>query len=414
MKRQSLSVRAAGSFLVLVLAAILLIGIYGESFAAEESPKTVKIGCVMPLTGPWGAGGRWIRQGYELAIKQINDGGGVSIKQFNKKIPLELLILDSESDPVKSASRMDKLYSVDKVDVFLGGFSGVLVIPQLATAEKYKTPILATTITSEGPFRKGYRYVFDVFMSDWDQAIVPFDLIETIPKAKRPKKLAYFGTQDEQGVIEAEYFKELSAKRNIEMTTEWYSTASMDFSSQIINAKKVGADALFSIPAPPQGVRLVKQIKELDWTPKLAFMCRASNDASWPKNLGKDGDYILDSGGWDFHLKLPSVEKFTNDYKAAYGYVPECPAASSYTIVQILADALQRAGTLDKEKVRDAIASTNMMTAMGQLKFKPNGMVEGKYLQVATQWQNGKKELVYPKDQASAPLIYPIPQWKER
>ena len=401
-------------FLVLGVGMLFLAGMRGQSAADEVAPKTVKIGCAIPLTGPWGAGGRWIRQGYELAIKEINDGGGVYINQFKKKLPLELVMLDSESDPVKSASRMDKLYSVDKVDVFLGGFSGALVIPQLATAEKYKTPILTTTLTSEGPFQKGYRYIFNVFMSDWDQAIVPFDLIESIPKDKRPKKLAYFGTQDEQGVIEAGYFKDLSAKRQIEMTTEWYSTASTDFSSQIINAKRAGADALFSIPAPPQGVRLVKQMKEADWAPKLAFMCRASNDNSWPKNLGKDGDYICDSGGWDFHLKLPTAAKFTNDYKAAYGYLPENPAASSYTLVQILANALQRAGTLDKEKIRDAIASTNLMTPMGQLKFKPNGLVEGKYLQVATQWQNSRKELVWPKDQVSAPLVYPMPSWKER
>jgi branched-chain amino acid transport system substrate-binding protein len=155
-------------------------------------------------------------------------------------------------------------------------------------------------------------------------------------------------------------------------------------------------------------------MKELDWCPKLAFMCRASDDNSWPKNLGKDGDYICSTGGWDYHLKLPGVKKFNEDYKSAYGDFPEVPAGVGYTCIQILADALQRAGTLEKDKVRDAIAATNMMTIMGPMKFKSNGRGEGKYLQVVTQWQNGRKELVWPKDQASAPLAYPMPPWNKR
>ena len=143
-------------------------------------------------------------------------------------------------------------------------------------------------------------------------------------------------------------------------------------------------------------------------------MARAASDAAWSKNLGKDGDYICDLGGWDYHLQLPGVEKFANAYKAVYGDYPEPPAGAAFTLVQILADSLQRAGTLDKEKVRDAIAVTNMMTIMGPIKFKSNGIGQGKYLQIATQRQNGKKELIWPKDQATSNLVYPMPTWKER
>ena len=77
----------------------------------------------------------------------------------------------------------------------------------------------------------------------------------------------------------------------------------------------------------------------------------------WTKNLGKDGDYVCHSGGWDYHLKLPGVQKFNDDYKAAYGDNPEPPAGSAYVCVQVLADALERAGTLNRDKVRDAHGS---------------------------------------------------------
>ena len=397
------------------LLGLFLMGTHGESLAATAAPKTIKIGCSIPLTGMFGAGGKWVKQGYEIGIKHINDAGGVYVEEFKKKIPLEMIFVDNESDPAKSASRMDKLYSIDKVDVFLGGFAGALLIPQMATAEKYKTPILVTTMTSTAEFQKGYKYIFTPFQSEQDQAIAFLDVIESFPKDQRPTKVAYFGIQDEWGTSTGRYLKEFAAKRNVEISNfEMYAMNSTDFSSHIINAQRAGADALFTTPTPPQGVRFVKQMKELDWSPKLAFILRAADDSSWPKNLGKDGDSICHSGGWDYHLKLPGVQKFNEDYKSAYGSFPEIPAGVAYACMQIMADALQRAGTLDRDKIRDAIAAANLMTVMGPMKFKPTGRGEGKYLQVVSQWQSGKDELVWPKDQASAALAYPMPPWSKR
>jgi branched-chain amino acid transport system substrate-binding protein len=415
MRNQRLWMSQWNMILLLALTVFLLAGMHGQSFAGAPVPKTIKIGCSIPLTGMFGAGGKWVKQGYEIGIKHINDAGGVYVEEFKKKIPLEMIFVDNESDPAKSASRMDKLYSVDKVDVFLGGFAGALLIPQMATAEKYKTPILVTTMTSTAEFQKGYKYIFTPFQSEQDQAIAFLDVIESFPKDQRPTKVAYFGIQDEWGTSTGKYLREFAAKRNVAIAVfEMYAMNASDFSSHIINAQRAGADALFTTPTPPQGVRFVKQMKELDWSPKLAFILRAADDSSWPKNLGKDGDYICHSGGWDYHLKLPGVQKFNEDYKSSYGSFPEIPAGVAYACMQILADALQRAGTLDRDKIRDAIAAANLMTVMGPMKFKPTGRGEGKYLQVVSQWQSGKDELVWPKDQASSALAYPMPPWSKR
>ena len=141
---------------------------------------------------------------------------------------------------------------------------------------------------------------------------------------------------------------------------------------------------------------------------------RAADVNFWAQNLGKDGDYIFhNAGGWDYHLKLPGVERLNQDYRAAYGVFPEQIAGTAYAVVQILADALQRAGTLDREKIRDAIAATNMITVMGQIRFKPNGRAEG-YVRAFSQWQNGKDVLIWPKDHASSQMVYPVPPWNKR
>ncbi len=397
------------------LTIFILAGIFQAYAQGRPSPATIKIGVVNSVTGAMAAGGKWIKQGYDIGIKHINQTGGVYIKEFNKKIPLEIIYVDNESDPKKVISRMEKLYSVDRVDVFLGGFAAHLIIPQLAIAEKYRIPIIVTTIGSTAEFEKGYKYSFTPFMSEQDQVITFLDVLDSIPKDQRPGKIAFFEIQEEWGVATGRYLREFGEKRGYKIVThEKYAMGATDFSSLIIKAKSDGAEALYTNPAPPQGITIVKQMKELDWSPKFAYIMRAADVIMWTKNLGKDGDYICHSGGWDNHLKLPGVEKFNLDYKSAYGNLPEPPAGSAYVCVQVLADALERAGTIDRDKLRDAIASTNMMTIMGPMKFKPNGRGEGKYVRTMSQWQGGKDELVWPKDQASAPLAYPIPAWKDR
>ena len=378
-------------------------------------PKTVKLGAVLALTGAMAAGGKWVKQGYEIGIKHVNSAGGVPVKEFGRRIPLELVFIDDESNPTKTASRMEKLYSVDKVDFFLGGFANALIIPQLAIAEKYRVPIVVTTIGSTAEFEKGYRYTFTPFMAEQDQVITFLDVLDSVPKEQRPTRIAFFEIQEEWGVATGRYLREMAAKRGYKIVTyEKFALNATDFSSLIMAAKSAGADALYANPTPPQGIAIVKQMKELDFAPRFAYIMRAADVAMWPKNLGKDGDYVTHSGGWDYHLKLPGVRKFDDDYRAAYGNAPEPPAGSAYVCIQVLADAIERAGTLNRDRVRDALSQTNMMTIMGPMKFKANGRGDGKYLQTMTQWQNGKDELIWPRDQASAPLLYPMPPWNKR
>jgi len=404
-----------GIFLLVLLSLLLERTMDGRFETATAAAETIKLGSVVPMTGAMAAGGKWVKQGYEIGLKHMNASGGVMVKEFGSKLLLELVFIDDESNPTKTASRMDKLYFVDKVNFFLGGFANALIIPQLAISEKYKVPIVVTTIGSTAEFQKGYKYSFSPFMAEQDQVITFFDVLDSVPKEQRATKIAFFEIQEEWGVATGKYLREMAPKRGFNIVTyEKYSMAANDFSSLIVRAKSAGANAFYTNPTPPQGIAIVKQMKELDWSPKFAFIMRAADVISWSKNLGKDGDYICHSGGWDYHLKLPGVQKFNEDYKAAYGNEPEPPAGSAYVCVQVLANAIERAGTLDRDKVRDAIATTNMTTIMGPMSFKPNGRGDGKYLQTMTQWQNGKDELVWPKDQASAPLAYPMPPWNKR
>ena len=384
-----------------ILSFTVVLVYFGGALAASPAPATIKLGCVNASTGPVSIGGSWIKQGYDIAVKHINADGGVYVKEYGKKIPLEIVYQDNESNPRKTAERMEKLYSIDKVNFFLGGFAQFLIVPQLAIAEKYEVPFIGTTLGSTAEFSRGYKYTFTPFQAEQDQVISFLDVLDSIPKNQRPQKIAFFEIQEEWGEATGKYLQQFSKERGYQMVTqEKYAIASNDFSSLIVKAKNDGAEALYTNPTPPQGIRLIKQMKELNWSPKITLIMRAADLEAWTQNLGKDGDYILHQGGWDYHLRLPGVQKFNEDYRADYKLNPTPPAGTAYACIQIFADAISRAGTLDPKKVRDAIAATNMTTVMGPMTFAPNGRGQGKYLRLMAQWQKGKDELVWPSDTA--------------
>jgi len=415
MDKRKLFFRLAPKCLISILAFMVVLDLCGDSLAASPAPATIKLGCVNALTGPVSIGGSWIKQGYDIAVKHINADGGVFVKEYGKKIPIEIIYQDNESNPRKTAERMEKLYSIDKVNFFLGGFAQFLIVPQLAIAEKYEVPFIGTTLGSTAEFSRGYKYTFTPFQAEQDQVISFLDVLDSIAKNQRPQKIAFFEVQEEWGEATGKYLQQFSKERGYQMVTqEKYAIASNDFSSLIVKAKGDGAEALYTNPTPPQGIRLIKQMKELSWAPKITLIMRAADLEAWTQNLGKDGDYILHEGGWDYHLKLPGVQKFNEDYRADYKLNPTPPAGTAYACIQIFADAISRAGTLDPKKVRDAIAATNMTTVMGPMTFAPNGRGQGKYLRLMAQWQKGKDELVWPPDTASAPLLFPTPPWNER
>ena len=180
----------------------------------------------------------------------------------------------------------------------------------------------------------------------------------------------------------------------------------------ILAAKNSNAEVVLAYPAPPDGIAIFKQMKELDFNAKFYYFIRAPDGGVWGQNLGKDGDYVVNTPGWNSQLKFDGVDKLVQAHQAKYNKPAEALVGPAYSQVQILADAIERAGKLDREALRGALAATNMNTVEGPVKFNPDG--SGQVLVSANQWQNGKQMLIWPKDVAAAPVIYPAPAWRDR
>ena len=372
--------------------------------------QAVKVGAVVPLTGRYGPGGAQVRAGYEIAVEQINAAGGVTVG--GKKVPLELVLLDDESDATKTVSRLETLAAQGVVG-YLGGFGSDLHAAAASVAEKNKIPYLGVAFALHKVHQQGFRYLFSPFWKSPDIGQQLPGMLNAIPAGERPKTVAIFQEKTDWGREMATAWTEASKAAGYQVVVNAeYAPGAKDFSDLILKAKSANADAVFALPTPPDGMTMVKQMKELSYTPKLTLFIRAPDPPIWTKNLGKDGDFVVLAPGWHNAVKAPGVKELNEAHTKKIGRPADPIAGPAYACVQILAAAVSRAGAADREKVRDAIAATDMTTVIGPVKFRPDGT--GIVQSVFLQWLNGKQELVWPKESATAQLAYPAPPFAKR
>ncbi len=391
---------SAGLFAVLFILAI----------GTEVLAQSVKVGAVVPLTGRYAGGGAQVKAGYEIAVADLNAAGGVSVA--GKKMPLELIMLDDESDATKTVSRMESL-AAQGIVAYLGGFGSDLHAAAASVAEKNKTPYLGVAFALLAIHQQGFKYLFSPFWKSPDIGKEVYELLASVPAAQRPKGIAIFQEKTDWGREMATSWTARGKEAGYPVVFHGeYAPGAKDFSDLILKAKAAKAEAVFAVPTPPDGMTIVKQMKELDYNPKLTLMVRAPDPPVWGKNLGKDGDYVLLAPGWHHAMRFPGVKELNEAHVKRAGRPADPMVGPSYASVQILANAIGRAGALDKERIRAAIAATDTMTVVGPVKFRPDGT--GIVPALFVQWLKGQQELVWPKGSASAEFGYPAPPFSQR
>jgi branched-chain amino acid transport system substrate-binding protein len=371
----------------------------------------LKLGAVVPLTGRYASGGAQVKAGYEIAVEDVNSRDGVQIGA--QRVPIDLTILDDESDPTKTVSRLEALAS-QGVTALLGGFGSDLHAAAAAVAEKDHLPYCGVAFALQAIHEHGYRYLFSPFPKSPEIAAETYRLLKaSTPANQQPRRIAIFQERTDWGREIGDIWTARSGDAGYQVVVRAdYTPLTKDFSDIILRAKAAAADAVFAVPTPPDGIALIRQMKELDFSPKIIVMIRAADVVSWSQSLGKDGDDVLLAPGWHHALRFPGVADLNAKHEKRFGRPADVIVGPAYACVQIEANAIQKAGKLDAEAIRDAMAASNLDTVMGRVRFRPDGT--GIVPTVFVQWQAGKQELVWPKDLGGVRLLYPAPPWRDR
>jgi branched-chain amino acid transport system substrate-binding protein len=375
--------------------------------AAQEGevPESIKVGAVVPLTGAFAGGGAQVERGYRYAVEAINDAGGVFVEELGTSLPLELLLRDDESDPNRTTSTLEELNG-EGVVAYLGGFGSPVHAAGTTIAEKNAIPYLGVATALQALHEQGYRYYFSPFPKSPDIAVSVYEMLNSLlPEDGRPTRVGIFAEATDWGEELGAGWTEEAAKHGYEIVFhETYAPGTTDFSDLIFKAQEAGVQALLSLPTPPDGFALFKQMGELGWKPEFSLVVRAADVPTW-NDLGAVGDGVFLSAGWHPALGYPGIEPMNQRHIDEEGRPADPVVGGAYSIVQILADAIERAGTLDREAIRDAIAATDLDTVAGHITFREDGT--SPITNPLMQRQDGSVQLIWPAEAATAEIRYP-------
>ena len=368
-------------------------GIPSILFAAEKAPETIKVSTVVSLTGGMAANGEQCRDGYEIYVNKINADGGVYVKEYGKKIPVELRILDDESDGLKTQTQLEVVNSWGAV-ANLGGLGCDSFEMGTPMAQKNKMVWIGPGCAGWMPHQLGNKWLFSVFIKTPFMSPLPLDMIASMPEP-RPNKIAIFAI-NQMDCLEADlYWREAAQKHGMKIVyRSMYAAGTKDFSAMITAAKAAGAEILLAYPVPPEGPIMMKQIKALDFNPKLIFWVRAPESKTFGPSLGPLADYVTLPVAWSNKLRIPGNDYVNAKYTEKYGKEPDPVVGSAYSAGQVLFAAIEKAGTLDREAIRDAVAAMDMETVSGRIRFSPEGWAVDRMV-LLLQWMGGERHIIY-------------------
>ena len=384
--------------------------------AAEEY---ITLGSAISLTGKYSTNGLHAQRGYDFAIDKINAAGGVKVG--DKMYKLKVIYYDDESTPARGAQLAERLIAQDGVEFMLGPYSSGLTKAIAPVTEKYQIPMVEAEGASRSLFNKGYRYMFAVLSTSEQYLASAIDLAAGIAEknGKKPSdvKVAM--------AFENDPFS-LDVRAGVVADMEKYGMQAViddklprdlsDMSATLTKVKALNPDLLLVSGHSKGAATAARQIGEMGIkVPMIAIThCEAADvtgkfaDAAegllcptqWAETLSYEDDFFGTAAEYDAEFKAAYPEYA--DKSVPY------QTAQATAAVWVFKDAFERAGTLDKEAVRDAIAATDLMTFYGGIKFAEEGNNIAKPM-VLRQIQGGEYNVVAPPDFASHELIWPRP-----
>jgi branched-chain amino acid transport system substrate-binding protein len=403
------------AFALLLCGMVVLFAGSSQAMAADD---TINIGVVLPITGSESKPGVYQKEGIELAIKQINDAGGIMVKSKGKKLKINEIFYDDGTDSKKSASLTERAMSSDNVVAVLGGYSTALGTAESVMADRYKTPWITTGAGATAIFGKGYQYAFGTLSA---VALIGSTSAEFLGSLMDQKKLnkglkvAMVVENTDHGTDYINGFNEWASKHpgyfQI-VLTEKFELGATDFSGILQKVKSTKADIFLSDAHLPDYITMHRQYLQNGLHHQMISYGARGPEAAARQALGAGTDYIFAGIWWSNKLPYPQAKKFAADYKAFTGHdVDSWYAAPAYDGMRIVAQAIEAAGSLDKNAIRNALKKAQLKDSVlpGQvLKFGADG--QAVYPFVITQNKpDNKVDIVYPKDAATGEAVAPNP-----
>jgi branched-chain amino acid transport system substrate-binding protein len=407
---------AVGSALPAVAAALLALPARGAD--AKVEGDTVVLGAAVSLTGKYSVNGKNTKDGYDLAVKRINELGGVKVA--GKAYKLKVLYYDDESTPARGAQLAERLIGQDGVKFLLGAYSSGLTKAIAPVTEKYKVPHVEGNGAARELFTQGYKYLFAVLStSDYylrDAVNLAAEVAKEHGRDPRTLKIAMAFENDPFSLDVREGIVEDAKRYGMQILVDDKLPPEInDMAATLTKVRAVKPDMLLVSGHEKGATLVVRQTTEMRIDVPLLATTHCDS-AKIAESMGKQAEGVLCASQWDRKLTYKdkwfgSADDYARLFEKEFSYPAPYQAAESTASVLVFADAFARAGSFEPDKVRDAIARTDLMTFYGPIKFDATGKNVAKPM-VLYQVRDGDYKVVAPTRWAEVKLVWPrkLPQ----
>lgn len=424
-----LSEKALAKIYVALIVVVIVVagaGVYAwlTFFPPSQQKNEVRVGVLTPLTGAAAYFGEGQKAMALWMAERINKEGGIKSLGGAK---LRVIIADTEGKPEVGKTQARRLITEEKVHVIIGALHSGVTLPAAQEAERYGIPFICETSSHPDLTRQGFKWFFRVWGSDDIFARNYFQFMKWL-KTTKGFEIRTIAIVAEESLFSVGVATEWE-KLNLDATLGGYQIVAnirhpvspSDLTTEALTLKRANPDVvLLTVTPVPSAILWTQALKQVNFFPKALLTCGGFIFPEYLRSVGADGEYIMGREGWSVDL----IEKKQIAREIAEAFTNETGKDMTvYTVTMhaafvVLRDALERAGSLEPEKIRQALIETDISGAKiippwQGIKFDATG--QNIYaMNFMVQVRGGQWRIVWPEDIATVDVVFPAPSWNER
>jgi branched-chain amino acid transport system substrate-binding protein len=379
--------------------AVVAIASWSVSGSSVRAEDVIRFGAPLPLTGPLAPEGIKQQQGYDLWAEQANKAGGILVG--GKKYRVEIVYADYQSNTPRAVQTTEQMITQDNINFLFGAFGSGAAKAASTVSEKYKVPNIAAAASSSQVYDQGYKYLFGTFTPN-DTLTTP---LTQIIKAKAPdvKKVAILARNDLFPLAIAQEMEKSAKANGLEVVYfEKYAIGTLDHSATLSQIKSLDPQWIFVTGYINDLLLVRKQMVDQELKASVVTMIAGPAYQDFIESAGQSAENVTSASWWhpaeryDGKDIFGTTENFVKLFHDKYKSDPDYGQASAAVCGALFQMAIERAGSLDRDKVRDELAKLDVVTFWGPVKFGPNGQINSLEPPVF-QIQNAKPVVLFPQ-----------------
>ncbi|MFD1330675.1 ABC transporter substrate-binding protein [Methylopila musalis] len=402
---------------------------FGSQAVAQEN---LKIGVLYALSGPNAQLGVDSLAALKTVVDIVNEGADLPLPLAKggglpglKGGKIELVVADHQGKPDVGQSEAERLIAQEKVNVLLGGIMSSVSAPISQVSERAAVPFVNGSSSAPSLTNRGFQYFFRTTPHDEHFVRFQFDFLKDFEKlyGKKIETVAILNEDSALGSDSARVQNRVAKERGVKVLESIsYKVQTPSLTSEVQRLKAANADVVLQTGFTADSILLYKTAKDLDYNPPLVIAQGAGFvDPSFLKTLGRDAEGAITRSPFngDLAQRFPLIAKVQELFKKhSNGRELTDIPAREFTSIYVLLDAVNRAGSVEPEKIRAALAATDLpsdqlVVPYEGVKFDQTGQ-NVKARSIMIQVQNGKYCTFYPAELAVCKLVYPAPNWAQK